>query len=46
MESFVAAAAGVWIHAACAEAFGPGLISEDLPGLVPVVLKRLQAGSF
>jgi hydroxyethylthiazole kinase-like uncharacterized protein yjeF len=46
MESFVAAAAGVWIHAACAEAFGPGLVSEDLPGLVPVVLKRLQAGSF
>jgi hydroxyethylthiazole kinase-like uncharacterized protein yjeF len=46
MESFVAAAAGVWIHAACAEAFGPGLISEDLPGQVPVVLKQLEAGSF
>jgi ADP-dependent NAD(P)H-hydrate dehydratase / NAD(P)H-hydrate epimerase len=42
MESFEAACAGVWIHAACAEAFGPGLISEDLPGLAAGVLKRLH----
>jgi NAD(P)H-hydrate repair Nnr-like enzyme with NAD(P)H-hydrate dehydratase domain len=46
MESFLAASAAVWIHAACAEAFGAGLISEDLPDLAPVVLKRLQAGEF
>jgi hydroxyethylthiazole kinase-like uncharacterized protein yjeF len=44
MESFLAACAGAWIHGACAEAFGPGLISEDLPDLVPIVLKRLREG--
>jgi len=42
MDSFEAACAGVWIHAACAEAFGPGLISEDLPRLAAGVLKRLH----
>lgn len=45
MESFEAACAGVWVHAACAEAFGPGLISEDLPDLTPTVLKQLQVAS-
>jgi len=42
MDSFEAACAAVWIHAACAEAFGPGLISEDLPDQVPGVLRRLK----
>ena len=42
MESFEAACAGAWIHSRCAESFGPGLISEDLPGLLPRVLAELR----
>lgn len=41
MESFEAACAAAWIHAEVAELHGPGLISEDLPGLAPAVLRRL-----
>lgn len=41
MESFDAACAGVWIHSAAASLHGPGLIAEDLPGLVPQVLAGL-----
>ena len=41
MDSFEAACAGAWIHAQAAEAFGPGLIAEDLPDLAPAVLQRL-----
>jgi NAD(P)H-hydrate epimerase len=43
MEPFLAAAAGVWIHGAAATAFGPGLLAEDLPDLVPGVLRKLAA---
>jgi NAD(P)H-hydrate epimerase len=43
MDAFLAAAAGVWIHGAAATIFGPGLIAEDLPDLVPPVLRELAA---
>jgi NAD(P)H-hydrate epimerase len=41
MEAFPAAAAGVWMHGAAAADFGPGLLAEDLPDLLPAVLRRL-----
>lgn len=36
-----AAEAGVWLHADCARAFGPGLIAEDLPEMLPQVFRDL-----
>jgi hydroxyethylthiazole kinase-like uncharacterized protein yjeF len=42
MDAFVAAAAGVWMHGAAASDFGPGLLAEDLPDLIPAVLRRLE----
>jgi hydroxyethylthiazole kinase-like uncharacterized protein yjeF len=44
MDAFLAAAAGVWMHGSAAEAFGPGLLAEDLPDLLPAVLRELGAG--
>ena len=41
MEPFAAASAAVWMHGRAAQLFGPGLISEDLPRLVPDVLREL-----
>jgi len=40
---FLAAAAAVWIHGAAAAEFGPGLLAEDLPDLLPSVLRKLEA---
>ena len=42
MDAFLAACAGCWIHAAAADKFGPGLIAEDLVGLIPAVLRDLR----
>jgi ADP-dependent NAD(P)H-hydrate dehydratase / NAD(P)H-hydrate epimerase len=41
MPAFAAACAGVWCHAQAAQYFGAGLIAEDLPELIPQVLKEL-----
>ncbi len=41
MEAFDAASAAVWMHGAAARAFGPGLIAEDLPEMLPKVLRDL-----
>lgn len=43
MDGFGAAAAGVWLHGACGQAAGPGLIAEDLPRALPPVLRQLFA---
>jgi len=43
MEPFLAAAAAVWLHGAAASEFGPCLMSEDLPDLLPVVFRHLYA---
>ena len=41
MPGFEAAACGVWMHAAAGGRFGPGLIAEDLPELLPAVMREL-----
>lgn len=38
-----AAETAVWLHVECARAFGPGLIAEDLPEVLPQVLRDLEA---
>jgi len=41
-ESYKAAAAAAWLHGKAASRFGPGLISEDLPELLPATLSALK----
>ncbi len=45
MGSFEVACAAVWLHGECANCFGPGLIAEDLPEMLPAVLKGLRSAS-
>jgi hydroxyethylthiazole kinase-like uncharacterized protein yjeF len=44
LDPFHAAASAAWLHGEAAYQFGPGLIAEDLPELLPGVLKRLKSG--
>ena len=41
MPAFDAACAGTWLHGESARLFGPGLIAEDLPEMLPAVLAQL-----
>ncbi|RZK99816.1 MAG: NAD(P)H-hydrate dehydratase [Rubrivivax sp.] len=41
MDALKAAAAAVWLHGEAAQAFGPGLVADDLPGQLPAVLQKL-----
>ncbi|MGE5476724.1 MAG: NAD(P)H-hydrate dehydratase [Bacteroidales bacterium] len=43
MDGFLAACCGVWLHGACAQEFGAGLVAEDLPESLPGVLTRLSS---
>jgi len=43
MDPFLAACAAVWMHGSAADEFGPGLLAEDLPDLLPEVYRRLHA---
>ena len=45
MTAFEAACASVWLHGECANIFGPGLIAEDLPEVLPKVLASLPQAS-
>ncbi len=42
MDAFDASAAAVWLHGQAGSLAGPGLISEDLPLVLPRALRRLK----
>jgi hydroxyethylthiazole kinase-like uncharacterized protein yjeF len=41
VRAYEAASIAVWMHGEAARAFGPGLISEDLPDALPQVFREL-----
>jgi len=42
MDAFESACAAAWLHGEAAKAFGPGLIAEDLPEMLPKALCSLR----
>lgn len=44
MDMFSAASAAVWLHGRAASLFGPGLIADDLPGMLVQALHELSHG--
>jgi ADP-dependent NAD(P)H-hydrate dehydratase / NAD(P)H-hydrate epimerase len=38
MDPFDAASAAAWVHGEAGRRLGPGLIADDLPGLLPDIL--------
>lgn len=46
MGSLEAAAAGAWLHAKAGEASGPGLIADDLPGILPSIFNQLAPSAL
>ena len=42
MPGFKAACAAVWLHGEAARRAGPGLIAEDLPEILPQILKQIS----
>lgn len=45
MAPFEAGCCAAWMHGEAAASRGPGLIAEDLPGMLPSVLKALRNGA-
>ncbi|KAA0970536.1 NAD(P)H-hydrate dehydratase [Aureimonas fodinaquatilis] len=43
VPAFEAACAAVWLHGVAGREFGPGLIAEDMPGLLPAALRKLYS---
>lgn len=42
LPAFEATAAASWMHGRAAATFGPGLIADDLPAMIPSVLQALE----
>jgi ADP-dependent NAD(P)H-hydrate dehydratase / NAD(P)H-hydrate epimerase len=42
MDAFSAASAAVWLHGEAGQAVGPGLVAEDLLGVLPGILRGLK----